>query len=89
VAVYKPVQAGTNDGCGDIDEVRRLAGISDVHEGIRLADPMAPVVAATRANLALPHIREHADNVDRFVEGAGGLLVHLDFQGPSATPVVS
>jgi len=42
VAVYKPAQAGTYDGQGDIDVVRRLAGLSDVHEGIRLADAMAP-----------------------------------------------
>ena len=36
VAVYKPTQAGLEDGAGDIDLVRALAGIDDVHEGIRL-----------------------------------------------------
>jgi 8-amino-7-oxononanoate synthase/dethiobiotin synthetase len=88
VAVYKPVQAGTYDGGGDIDVVRRLAGTSDVHEGIRLADPMAPVAAARRSGVALPPIQAHVRAVERLadthdhtlVEGAGGLLVHLDGQ---------
>jgi 8-amino-7-oxononanoate synthase/dethiobiotin synthetase len=88
VAVYKPVQAGTYDGGGDIDVVGRLAGTSDVHEGIRLAYPMAPVAAARRSGVALPPIKAHVRAVERLadthnhtlVEGAGGLLVHLDGQ---------
>lgn len=59
VAVYKPAQAGTSDGQGDIDVVRRLAGLEDVHEGIRLPDPMAPVAAAARAQVLLPPAQHH------------------------------
>jgi dethiobiotin synthase len=89
VAVYKPVQAGTDGGSGDIDVVRRLAGISDVHEGIRLRDPMAPVAAAARSGTNLPPVSEHARTADHLaqardhilIEGSGGLLVHLDQLG--------
>src|SRR5579875_1997331 len=81
VAVYKPTQAGTTDGQGDIDVVRRLTGLDDVHEGIRLPDPMAPVAAAARAGVRLPTARDHAAAVAQLaathdhtlVEGAGGL----------------
>ncbi|MCF7549445.1 dethiobiotin synthase [Pseudonocardia sp. WMMC193] len=86
--VYKPVQAGTEDGLGDADVVSRLAGVP-THEGIRLPDPMAPVAAARRAGVALPPIREHVEFVAALaaqhdhvlVEGAGGLLVELDDEG--------
>jgi dethiobiotin synthetase len=89
VAVYKPVQAGTEDGEGDVDVVRRLTGHAHVHEGIRLPYPMAPVAAAARAGLRLPPVDAHADTVrelaarhdDVLVEGAGGLLVALDEDG--------
>jgi dethiobiotin synthase len=89
VAVYKPVQAGTDGGSGDIDVVRRLAGIPDVREGIRLRDPMAPVAAAVRSGANLPPVSEHARTVGRLaqardhilIEGSGGLLVHLDQLG--------
>ena len=89
VAVYKPAQAGTDDGQGDIDVVRRLAGLSDVHEGIRLADAMAPVAAAARAGVRLPSAHDHAAAIRHLaaardhtlVEGAGGLLVALDKDG--------
>jgi dethiobiotin synthase len=86
VAVYKPVQAGTDDGDGDIDVVGRLAGPVTVREGIRLPYPMAPVAAATRAGVQLPPLDQHVDTIrqlraqhdDVLVEGAGGLLVELD-----------
>jgi dethiobiotin synthase len=89
VAVYKPVQAGTDDGDGDIDVVGRLAGPVTVREGIRLPYPMAPVAAATRADVRLPPLQQHVDTVrqlcdqhdDVLVEGAGGLLVELDHDG--------
>ena len=88
-AVYKPVQAGTEDGEGDIDVVRRLTGHTAVHEGIRLPHPMAPVAAVARAGVRLPPLRHHVDAVrhlhaqhdDVLVEGAGGLLVELDHDG--------
>jgi len=89
VAVYKPTQAGTLDGQGDIDVVRRLAGLEDVHEGIRLTHAMAPVAAAALAQVTLPSARDHqaaiqelaATHDHTLVEGAGGLLVPLDEDG--------
>jgi dethiobiotin synthase len=89
VAVYKPTQAGLEAGAGDIDVIRRLSGVSSVHEGIRLRHPMAPVAAAAREGLPLPSLTEHRLTIDQLceshdatlVEGAGGLLVQLDSQG--------
>jgi dethiobiotin synthase len=89
VAVYKPVQAGTEDGDGDIDVVSRLAGHVNVREGVRLPHPMAPVAAAARAGVRLPPLQHHVDTIrqlraqhdDVLVEGAGGLLVELDHDG--------
>ncbi len=90
VAVYKPTQAGTDaHGDGDIDTVRHLTGLTSVGEGVRLPDPMAPVAAAARAGVTLPPARAHlaairelAERHDHtLVEGAGGLLVHLDQDG--------
>ncbi|MGO4384260.1 dethiobiotin synthase [Specibacter sp. RAF43] len=87
VAVYKPTQTGvTPDGHGDMDEVTRLTGLGTVFEGVRLRDPMAPVVAAARENRALPSLQHHVDRLATLtatfdhvlVEGAGGLLVELD-----------
>jgi dethiobiotin synthetase len=88
VVVYKPTQAGLEHGAGDIDVVRRLAGV-EVHEGIRLPDPMAPVAAARRAGMTLPTAAEHvatirrlaADHDHTLVEGAGGILVQLSEDG--------
>jgi dethiobiotin synthase len=89
VAVYKPAQAGTSDGLGDIDVVRRLTGLDDVHEGVRLPYAMAPVAAAARATMRLPSAADHVSAIEQLaathdhtlVEGAGGLLVALDADG--------
>ena len=89
VAVYKPTQAGLEDGLGDIDVVRRLTGLTSVYEGIRLAYPMAPVAAAVREGVDLPSLSAHAERIAALadehdhvlVEGAGGLLVALDTEG--------
>lgn len=89
VAVFKPTQAGTEDGLGDVDVVRTLTGIGTAVEGIRLPDPMAPVAAARRAGVTLPALAEHVAAVEdldarhdhTLVEGAGGLLVELDGHG--------
>ena len=90
VAVYKPTQAGTDaHGDGDIDTIRRLTGVTAASEGIRLPEPMAPVAAAARAGVTLPPARAHLDAIRELaerhdhtlVEGAGGLLVHLDHDG--------
>jgi dethiobiotin synthase len=89
VAVYKPTQAGLEGGLGDIDVVRRLTGLTSVHEGVRLAYPMAPVAAAARERVKLPSLLQHAERIAHLeashdhvlVEGAGGLLVALDEEG--------
>lgn len=97
VAVYKPTQAGLDDGAGDIDHVRRLAGIDEIHEGIRLPYPMAPVAAAQRAAIALPTAAAHVHAIQRLasahdhtlVEGAGGALVQLDHDGATLLDIAS
>jgi dethiobiotin synthetase len=86
VAVVKPVQTGVSWGeRGDLDEVRRLSGVDDLHEFARFPDPLAPVTAARRAGGTPPTVMELAQRVralgDRdlvLVEGTGGLLVRLD-----------
>lgn len=86
VAVVKPAQTGLVAGeAGDVDEVRRLAGITDVHELTRLPDPLAPATAARRAGTQLPTVEETAGRIRELagrdlvlVEGSGGLLVELD-----------
>jgi dethiobiotin synthetase len=89
VAVVKPVQTGVAVGePGDLDDVRRLAGVEDLHELARFGYPRAPATAARRANVPAPSVAQLAASVrelvDRdlvLVEGAGGLLVHLDAGG--------
>ena len=90
VAYLKPAQTGVQPGePGDADDVRRLAGVADVHELVRLPDPLAPAAAARLSGRVVPSVAEVAAYVrdvlaDRdlvVVEGAGGLLVHLDEDG--------
>ncbi|OAA24953.1 dethiobiotin synthetase [Frankia sp. EI5c] len=90
VAVVKPAQTGVLPGeLGDVDLVRRLAGIEDVHELARYADPLAPVSAARRAGLPTLDLATVAGTVRDLraegrlvlVEGAGGLLVRYDDDG--------
>ena len=89
VAVVKPVQTGVGRGePGDLDEVRRLSGVDDLHELARLPDPLAPATAARLAGVALPPVAELAETIEGLanrdlvlVEGAGGLLVELDHEG--------
>ena len=90
VAVVKPAQTGvTADGQGDLDDVRRLAGVSDLHEHARFPDPLSPAAAARRSGLPALDLHDSAARVrglaaDRdlvVVEGAGGLLVRYDAEG--------
>lgn len=90
VAVVKPAQTGVEAGePGDVDDVRRLAGISDVHEHARYPDPLSPAAAARHRGQAPPDLRHTAARVralaeDRglvVVEGAGGVLVRFDEDG--------
>ena len=90
VAVVKPVQTGLVDGePGDLADVERLSGVSDLHEFVRYPDPLAPEAAARRVGQLGPSVADLADQIaplaeDRdlvIVEGAGGLLVRLNRAG--------
>jgi dethiobiotin synthetase len=90
VAVLKPAQTGvTHDEPGDLQEVERLTGLTDLHEGVRLLDPLAPTTAGRRQGVALPSVDDHVRLIEKLavdrdlvlVEGAGGLLVGLDDDG--------
>lgn len=94
VCVIKPVQSGVEDGEeSDIAMVVRLSAIpaSQVFEGVRLPEPLAPTQAAQRAGIALPPMQSHAQFIAQaastydvvLVEGAGGVSVELDSQGHS------
>ena len=90
VAVVKPGQTGVGPGDpGDLDEVRRLSLVDDLHEHSRFPDPLAP---ATAARVAGRHPLDVATSIAAtrwlaashdlvLVEGAGGLLVHYDNDG--------
>lgn len=84
--VVKPVQTGLRPGeAGDLAEVTRLAGVSDVHEFARYPDPLAPATAARRCGATPPELGEVAARVrglagagrPTLVEGAGGVLVRM------------
>jgi dethiobiotin synthetase len=90
VAVVKPAQTGASpDDQGDLDDVRRLAGVTDLHEHARFPDPLSPAAAARRSGLPALDLHDSAARVrglaaDRdlvVVEGAGGLLVRYDAEG--------
>jgi dethiobiotin synthetase len=90
VAVVKPAQTGLHpDEPGDLDDVRRLAGATDLHEFVRYPDPLSPAAAARssrQAPLDLHDVtRRVADLAETrrlvLVEGAGGLLVRFDEEG--------
>ncbi|QIK77026.1 dethiobiotin synthase [Nocardioides piscis] len=96
VLVVKPVQTGVGPGeVGDVDDVRRLAGVA-VEELVRLPDPLAPDTAARLAAVKIPTVAEHAERIGRLaeahgtviVEGAGGLLVRLDSDGGTLLDLV-
>jgi dethiobiotin synthetase len=89
VAVVKPVQTGLLGGepGGDVDEIAALSGTYDIHEFVRLEDPLAPDSAARLRQVAIPTVAELAERVAAvqgdvvLVEGTGGLLVRLDREG--------
>jgi len=74
---------------GDLDDVRRLAGVTDVHEHTRYPEPLSPAAAARRSGQqpvdlteTAQLVRALADDHDLvLVEGAGGLLVRYDEDG--------
>lgn len=90
VAVVKPAQTGVLAGeDGDLADVRRLAGVTDLHEFARFPDPLSPAAAARVSGLppldffdTVSRIRDLADHHRLvLVEGAGGLLVRNDEDG--------
>jgi dethiobiotin synthetase len=90
VAVVKPAQTGVGeDEPGDLDDVRRLAGVTDLHEHARFSDRLSPAAAARRSGRtdldlhdSARRVRELAADRDLVVvEGAGGLLVRYDAEG--------
>ena len=90
VAVVKPAQTGVRPGePGDLDDVCRLSGVTDLHEHQRFPDPLSPAAAARRAGLPPVDLRWSAKQVTALaegrdlvlVEGAGGLLVRYDDEG--------
>jgi len=90
VAVVKPAQTGVGpDEPGDLEDVRRLAGVTDLHEHARYPDPLSPASAARNAGRAALDLGDTTRLVqsvatDRglvLVEGAGGLLVRYDEEG--------
>lgn len=91
VAVLKPAQTGVAPGePGDLDEIARLVGSGiTLRELARYPDPLAPATAARRSGAApvtpaavTETARALAGDHDLvLVEGAGGLLVHLDGDG--------
>jgi dethiobiotin synthetase len=102
VAVVKAAQTGVDqtglaDGDeSDIDVVRRLAGVDDVHELVRYVDPLAPASAARRQRVTPTAVGELAARIDSLsgrdlvlVEGAGGLLVRLDEAGGTIADVAA
>jgi dethiobiotin synthetase len=86
VAVVKPVQTGVRpDEAGDLADIRRLTGHTDLHELARYPDPLAPATAARRVGddgpsvtAAAAAIRELADRDLVIVEGAGGAYVRIN-----------
>lgn len=99
VAVVKVAQTGVAAGQpGDIDEVRRLAGRTlTCRELARFPDPLAPATAARHAGLppvtpaiVTAAVRELAAEHELvLIEGAGGLLVHLDDSGGTLADVAT
>ena len=84
VAYVKPVQTGLPPGApGDADFVAAVAGVA-VEEFFRFDEPLAPAVAAERADATIgfdeiaTRIKDLASDADvLLVEGAGGLLAPL------------
>jgi len=89
VAVVKPAQTGVGrEEPGDLDTIRELSGVEDLHELSRFPDPLAPATAARVLGAEPPTIADVVDAINALrdrdvvlVEGSGGVLVHLDSRG--------
>lgn len=97
VAVLKAAQTGLRPGePGDVHEVGRLSGATDLHELARYPDPLAPATAARRVKGrqvrvadVVAYARGLTDRDFVLVEGAGGALVHLDGTGGTLLDVAA
>jgi len=98
VAVVKAVQTGVaTDEPGDLDHVRRLAGIGpdSLYEVARYPLPLAPSTAARLSGLPAFDLHACTDLVAELaaghdlvlVEGAGGLLVRLRDDPPDGLTI--
>lgn len=82
VDVIKPIQTGSDDS--DIRDIENLTGITGT-EFAHYPEPLAPNLAARRANLPQLNINDVAQRIIEhnklgtvvLVEGAGGLLVRM------------
>ncbi|MGB9377118.1 MAG: dethiobiotin synthase [Mycobacteriales bacterium] len=90
VAVVKPAQTGVDPAePGDLDEIARLSGATDLHELARYPDPLSPEAAARVSGGEQLLVDEVANSVHELarsrqlvlVEGAGGLLVRFASDG--------
>ena len=91
VAVVKPAQTGMAAGeAGDLAEVTRLSGVTDVFEFARYPDPLSPHHAALVSGLPALDFASTAQRIGDLdalydlvlVEGAGGLLVPFSSENP-------
>ncbi len=90
VAVVKAAQTGVEPGePGDLDHVRDLSGVEDLHEYARFPAALSPAAAARLHRCAPVELSDVARRVAELaerrrlvlVEGAGGLLVRYDDEG--------
>lgn len=90
VAAVKPAQTGVGPGeHGDLEAIRSLSGVGDLHEHRRFPAPLAPAAAARHEGRPPVDLHACADHVRRLarsaelvlIEGAGGLLVRYDEHG--------
>jgi len=96
VAVVKPVQTGVTPGePGDLDDVARLTGASDLHEYARFGEPLAPGTAARRLGVHGPRVPGLAGRIGALavrdlvlIEGAGGPLVEFNAAGETLVDLV-
>jgi len=92
VAVVKPAQTGVGPReAGDLEVVRRLSGVTDLHELVRYRDPLAPASAGPgiRPERVAAAVARLADRDLVLVEGAGGLLVRLHPDGGTLADVAA
>ncbi len=89
-AVVKPGQTGiADDAPGDLADVARLSGATELHELVRYPDPLSPAAAARLSGRDPLDLAACVDLLLRLdaahdlvlVEGAGGLLVRFDEDG--------